>query len=94
MFYYIIKNTYKKIGDLFCPVYISGLSHSVSLSVKTEVHKNKNAPSEFFFPIVSDMKYVQQNRRRRPKREMRYCRLCRLQNEKKGRKMSGRVANG
>ena len=29
MFYYIISTTYQKIGDLFCPVYISGLSHSV-----------------------------------------------------------------
>ena len=30
IFYYIISTTYKKIGDLFCPVHISGLSHSVS----------------------------------------------------------------
>ena len=29
MFYYIITTTYQKIGDLFCPVPISGLSHSV-----------------------------------------------------------------
>ena len=29
MFYYIINTTYQKIGDLFCPVHISGLSHSV-----------------------------------------------------------------
>ena len=29
MFYYIISTTYQKIGDLFCPVHISGLSHSV-----------------------------------------------------------------
>ena len=29
MFYYIISTTYKKIGDLFCPVHISGLSHNV-----------------------------------------------------------------
>ena len=29
MFYYIISATYQKIGDLFCPVHISGLSHSV-----------------------------------------------------------------
>jgi len=30
MFYYIISSTtYQKIGDLFCPVHISGLSHSV-----------------------------------------------------------------
>ena len=29
MFYYIISPTYQKIGDLFCPVHISGLSHSV-----------------------------------------------------------------
>ena len=32
MFYYIISPTYQKIGDLFCPVHISGLSHSVSPS--------------------------------------------------------------
>ena len=30
MFYYIFSTTYQKIGDLFCPVHISGLSHSVS----------------------------------------------------------------
>ena len=29
MFYYIISTTYQKIGDLFCPVHNSGLSHSV-----------------------------------------------------------------
>ena len=29
MFYYIIRTTYPKIGDLFCPVHIPGLSHSV-----------------------------------------------------------------
>ena len=29
MFYCIISTTYPKIGDLFCPVHISGLSHSV-----------------------------------------------------------------
>ena len=29
MFYYVIRTTYQKIGDLFCPVHISGLSHSV-----------------------------------------------------------------
>ena len=29
MFYYIFSTTYQKIGDLFCPVHISGLSHSV-----------------------------------------------------------------
>ena len=28
--YYIISTTYQKIGDLFCPVHISGLLHSVS----------------------------------------------------------------
>ena len=26
MFYYVISTTYQKIGDLFCPVHISGLS--------------------------------------------------------------------
>ena len=26
MFYYIINTTYQKIGDLFCPAHISGLS--------------------------------------------------------------------
>ena len=30
MFYYIISTTYQKIWDLFCPVHIFGLSHSVS----------------------------------------------------------------
>ena len=30
MFYYIISTTYKKLGDLFCPIHISGLSHSVT----------------------------------------------------------------
>ena len=30
MFYNIISTTYQKIGDLFCPANISGLSHSVS----------------------------------------------------------------
>ena len=29
MFYYIISTEYHKIGDLFCLVHISGLSHSV-----------------------------------------------------------------
>ena len=29
LFYYISSTTYQKIGDLFCPVHISGLSHSV-----------------------------------------------------------------
>ena len=29
MFYHIISTTYKKIGNLFCSVHISGLSHSV-----------------------------------------------------------------
>ena len=29
IFYKIISNTYQKIGDLFCFVHISGLSHSV-----------------------------------------------------------------
>jgi hypothetical protein len=29
MFSYIISTTYQKIGDLFCPAHISGLSHSV-----------------------------------------------------------------
>ena len=29
MFCHIIRTTYQKIGDLFCPVHISGLSHSV-----------------------------------------------------------------
>ena len=29
IFYYLISTTYQKIGDLFCPVHISGLSHSV-----------------------------------------------------------------
>ena len=29
VFYYIISTTYQKIGDLFCSVYIFGLSHSV-----------------------------------------------------------------
>ena len=29
MFYYIISTTYQKIGDLFCSLHISGLSHSV-----------------------------------------------------------------
>ena len=29
MFYCIISTTYQKIGDLFCPAHISGLSHSV-----------------------------------------------------------------
>ena len=29
MFYYIINTTYQNIGDLFCPVHISGPSHSV-----------------------------------------------------------------
>ena len=31
MFYYIISNTYKKNGDLFCFVHISGHSHSVQI---------------------------------------------------------------
>ena len=35
MFYYIISTTYQKIGDLFCPVHISGLSHSVDKAPKT-----------------------------------------------------------
>ena len=30
IFYYIISTTYQKIGDLFCSVHISGLSHSVN----------------------------------------------------------------
>ena len=39
---------------------------------KNEVHENKDAPAEITSPhCVKDMKYVQQNRRRRPKREMR-----------------------
>ena len=38
MFYYIISTTYQKIGDLFCPVHISGLSHSVS-SFNTDFQK-------------------------------------------------------
>ena len=29
VFYYNIRTTHPKIGDLFCPVHISGLSHSV-----------------------------------------------------------------
>ena len=29
MFYHIISTTYKKIGGLFCPAYISALSNSV-----------------------------------------------------------------
>ena len=29
MFYCIISTTYQKIGNLFCPLHISGLSHSV-----------------------------------------------------------------
>ena len=29
MFYYIISTTYQKIGELYCPVHISGLSHGV-----------------------------------------------------------------
>ena len=29
MFYYIISPTYQKIGDLFCPAHISGLSNNV-----------------------------------------------------------------
>ena len=31
IFYCIISTTYQKIGDLFCPVHISGFSHSVSV---------------------------------------------------------------
>ena len=31
MFYCTISTTYQRIGDLFCPVHISGLSHCVSL---------------------------------------------------------------
>ena len=31
MFYCNISPVYQKIGDLFCPVHISGLSHSVNL---------------------------------------------------------------
>ena len=30
MFFHIISTTYQRIGDLFWPVYISGLSHSVN----------------------------------------------------------------
>ena len=30
IFYCIISTTYQKIGDLFCPVHISGHSHSVA----------------------------------------------------------------
>ena len=30
IFYCIISTTYQKIGDLFCPVHISGFSHSVT----------------------------------------------------------------
>ena len=30
IFYYIISTTYQKIGDLFCPVHISGISYSVT----------------------------------------------------------------
>ena len=33
MFYSIISTTYQKIGDLFCSVHISGLSHSVRLLI-------------------------------------------------------------
>ena len=33
MFYHIISATYQKIGDLFCPVHISGLLHSVQQRV-------------------------------------------------------------
>ena len=39
MFYYIITTTYQKVGDLFCPVHISGLSHCLS---NTEMQFQKN----------------------------------------------------
>ena len=36
MIYYIISTPYQKIGDLFCPVHISWLSHSVDTSYLTD----------------------------------------------------------
>ena len=40
MFYYIISTTYQKIGDLFWPVHISRLSHSVTKSNCNFLQKN------------------------------------------------------
>ena len=37
--YYIISTTYKKIGDLFCPVHIPGLSHSVDRKLSSQFDK-------------------------------------------------------
>jgi hypothetical protein len=39
MFYYIISTTYQKIGDLFCPVHISELSHSVRVGTLEVLQK-------------------------------------------------------
>jgi hypothetical protein len=48
MFYNIISTTYQKIGDLFCPVHISGLSHSVTLILEI-LHRFE---CTLFFKIV------------------------------------------
>ena len=42
MFYYIISTIYQEIGDLFCHVHISGLSHSVSKVGKRAAHARLN----------------------------------------------------
>ena len=39
MLHYIISTKYQKIGDLFCPVYISRLSHSVTEVSGFQVYK-------------------------------------------------------
>ena len=38
MFYYIISTTYQKIGVLFCPVHIFGVSHSVQSKGSSQLY--------------------------------------------------------
>ena len=50
MFYYYIGTIYQKIGDLFCLVHISGLSHIVKLYMK--------ALFEFFDEMVNKRDFL------------------------------------
>ena len=45
MFYYIISNTYQKIGDLFCPVIL--LDFRTVCDEETSSNKLKNEDQEF-----------------------------------------------
>ena len=61
MFIYIITTTYQKIGDQFCLVHISGLSHSVPWSLFTTTMKNFLRLSHLYHILFDCRLYVNKN---------------------------------